>query len=108
MALTACPECQKQVSSAASACPGCGHPMGSAPIPVRIAPPEKEGMGLGAKLGIAALVLVGGFLLFGALLPENVVRANEARRACMEMVKQGLGTEYQCDKIAADIRARKG
>lgn len=27
MALTPCPECGRQVSSQAEACPGCGHPI---------------------------------------------------------------------------------
>lgn len=27
MALIQCPECQREISSAAAACPGCGHPI---------------------------------------------------------------------------------
>lgn len=27
MALVNCPECQRQVSTSATACPGCGHPL---------------------------------------------------------------------------------
>ena len=34
MALINCPDCNRQVSSAASACPGCGHPI----MPGRLAP----------------------------------------------------------------------
>lgn len=35
MPLIACPECARQVSTAATACPGCGHPVGA---PVAVAP----------------------------------------------------------------------
>lgn len=33
MALIACPECQKQVSDAAPACPHCGYPVQGAALP---------------------------------------------------------------------------
>lgn len=35
MSLTACPECSRQISTAAFACPGCGHPAPAAALPPR-------------------------------------------------------------------------
>jgi len=47
MAIVACPECKGQVSSAAAACPHCGHPMTSgfmaSGFPARIAPGPAPG-----------------------------------------------------------------
>ena len=40
MALILCPECEREVSSAAAACPGCGHP---------IATPSVPGLGLASR-----------------------------------------------------------
>jgi len=37
MAIVACPECKGQVSSAASACPHCGHPMAASAVLPRVA-----------------------------------------------------------------------
>lgn len=57
MALITCPECQKEISSAAASCPGCGHPM-MAPAQMAAAPPQAKWSG-----GIAALL---SFLIPGA------------------------------------------
>jgi TM2 domain-containing membrane protein YozV len=36
MALISCPECSKEISSAAVSCPNCGHPMMRAPEPQQV------------------------------------------------------------------------
>lgn len=55
MALTTCTECQKQVSSNATACPHCGNPLGSQPA-------AKEKKSTGSVTWIALiLILVGVF-----------------------------------------------
>lgn len=41
MALVSCPDCSRQVSDVAPACPGCGRPMISAPTPRAAAPPPQ-------------------------------------------------------------------
>ena len=48
--LTKCPACSKQISKAARACPGCGHPMRR---------------GGGAPIGMLRLVLFVAILMFG-------------------------------------------
>lgn len=88
MSLVQCAECGNEVSSAAATCPQCG-------APVR----RKFKWWLWVPLG-----LIAAFLLFGALIPENVSRANAFHRTCMEMLAKGLATNLQCDQIEADIR----
>lgn len=58
MALVTCPECRKEISSAAASCPGCGHPMMASPLslPLAVAPPKWSP-------GVAALL---SFLIPGA------------------------------------------
>lgn len=88
MPLVNCPECGKQVSDAASACPHCGYPLSapspSEPRPARRSTPLEEvrtnrGAGIAlivvVLLGIPAIVvgflagiIPGIFLLFGDLL----------------------------------------
>lgn len=45
MALMTCPDCNRQISSSAPACPNCGRPMKSAPLT-----PEVHGTGEGCFL----------------------------------------------------------
>ena len=54
MALIQCSECQREVSSKAAACPGCG-----APISVK---PVRAGRRGGAWEGVGFLLIVGGML----------------------------------------------
>ena len=42
MALMACPECGRSISTEASACPGCGYPVGNGQVAVIAAPPVVE------------------------------------------------------------------
>ncbi len=60
MALLPCPECQKQVSDQASACPSCGLPLGRKALRRRLAV-------LG---GVVVLALAAGGL-FAALRPPD-------------------------------------
>ena len=54
MALTACPECEREVSDQAQACPGCGHPLAakSAPQEASRAPSR------GRRLSFSAIMLI--------------------------------------------------
>lgn len=38
MALIDCPECKRQISTSAEACPGCGHPNRPGAVPVPVGP----------------------------------------------------------------------
>jgi hypothetical protein len=50
MSLIICPECHKEISSAAASCPGCGHPM-MASVPLVLSAPQPKWSG-----GIAAVL----------------------------------------------------
>ena len=73
MALTTCPECNKEVSSAALACPHCAHPL-KAPKP-STARLVLNGIGLFVGLIIMAVVLV---TVFGKGTPRTEVPAPAA------------------------------
>jgi hypothetical protein len=90
MAMTECPECDKPVSSSAKTCPQCGH---------------KLRMGLFGKLIIGAVLAFCGVMLIGLLIPENVAKANAARRACEnEMVPSGQATLADCERLYLRIK----
>jgi len=55
MALVQCPECKREVSSKASTCPHCGHPIGGA----EGSTPAKKRVGY----GMGCLVLIGLFIV---------------------------------------------
>lgn len=64
--LTDCPECKKQVSDRAAACPHCGHPL--APLPVESAPaPEK------ARAAPVFLILAFAAVLVGLSVPRLLI-----------------------------------
>ena len=75
MAMINCPECQRQVSDQATSCPGCGHPLKTAPAVSRggggVAQTVAPVVGKVAStyfivIGIVAAVLfLGFFLLMG-------------------------------------------
>ncbi len=53
MAMIKCPECTREISDQASACPGCGHPIkGPAPAIVVSAPPAGPSPGVAAVLSL--------------------------------------------------------
>jgi hypothetical protein len=91
MALKSCPECSKEVSSDATRCPHCG---------------KRLKMGLFAKLLLAAVALFVLFMGFGLSIPDNVAKANAARRVCeREFMPKGMATQYDCDKAYDDAKA---
>jgi hypothetical protein len=72
MALISCPECKKQVSTLASACPHCGCPISvsaQAPRPRAVtqeapSPKAGSGFGVGCLILVILALAVGGFLAF--------------------------------------------
>jgi len=74
MALIACPECGKQVSSSAPTCPGCGHPI-ARPVATPVATPvarrrvvvqqePSRGGGSGFIVFVVLLLIIGGGVAF--------------------------------------------
>lgn len=91
MAIITCWECKADVSSTAVSCPRCGA--------ILIAPKKSK-----LKWWVITPVAVfGAFLLYGALIPDNVRHANEFRRVCDEMVKGGLTSRYECERTRSEI-----
>lgn len=84
MALVPCQECGKQISSAATACPTCGHPQTAQPAPDKYPkpqrPPEPEGMGIIPKAIIGAITIFILVLVFDAIRGGDPAAA-ERRRA---------------------------
>lgn len=75
MALIACPECSKEISDQASACPHCGNPLAVVPEP----PPAVESA---ASPGSFLVILGGVAVAVGAFLPwitANTVFATVSR-----------------------------
>lgn len=93
MALTTCPECTHEVSTDATRCPSCG---------------AKLKMGWFGKMVIGVVAIFVGMVIFGAMIPEETARANEARRMCeKELMPKGMATQYDCDKLHHDIKSGK-
>ncbi len=58
MPLTTCPDCNREISTSAAACPGCGRPMAAAtPLASVVAAPEKKKTGCAAWGCLVLLVL---------------------------------------------------
>lgn len=91
MALIACKECNKEISSEAKACPSCGAKV----------PHTKWWLWIPLSLGVA-------FLGYGFSIPEWEARAREERKACEEFVRQLGGTQRQCDTIYENAIRRGG
>lgn len=88
MAIIACPECGKSVSSEAPYCPSCGYPI--KPLP---APAKKTGLwwGLGCLLAVPALFVVIAIvgLLAAIAIPSFVkVRQTSEIQTCITNMRQ--------------------
>jgi hypothetical protein len=91
MALIACKECGKQVSNDAAICPHCG---------------KKLRMGLFAKVAVGVAAVFVAIIIYGLSIPENVAKANAARRVCeKELVPSGAATAYDCEREYDRIKA---
>lgn len=93
MALTKCAECSQEISDKADKCPSCGAP----------AEKKSEGMGMGASMLLGVLVMVGVFLLLGALTRNDETpnqgmtdvsdverKLSAARGACLIVLNEQL------------------
>jgi hypothetical protein len=81
--LISCPECKKQISDHAEACPECGYPLGEAELQEIHKQAEKEqkltnGCGVGCLLVIALLVVIGSFSSGGSSGSSSPARSNSS------------------------------
>lgn len=90
MALIKCPECTADVSDQAKVCPKCGAKLKGSLL---------------KWFFIVPVILVIAFLIFGALIPENVAKANAAWELCRDMYTKGkVLTMHECDQLKDKIR----
>lgn len=71
MPLIKCPECGKEISSAAAACPNCGHPAALVETPRQPATPPPKSNRIGTVQGLLMIVgasVVGCLVMFNAEL----------------------------------------
>lgn len=94
MALTTCPECGKQISGKALACPGCGYP-------VQPQPP-KRATGLWIGLGCLATLLITFCMavIIGLLIwiGVSVKPVDEENTGADETTSQEISWRYACQK----------
>lgn len=110
MALTNCPECTKEVSTAAKTCPHCGFPLPSfrketqpsSPLPPQRsaaqsapaasrAPAVGAGKGCGGCLGITIIVIIV-LAIIGALIPDEPnFKAGKAEGEAFHKIAQDYG-----------------
>jgi hypothetical protein len=87
MAIIACPECGKQVSSRASSCPGCGHPIAARDRepspPVVVVQQPRGGSGGGCVLFIILLII--------AAVAAAATKPDEPRMKQAIVARHGVG-----------------
>lgn len=83
MALVKCPECGRDISTAAAACPGCGAPAGGRSPPKKTRTPDRIGTAI-LLLGGTVLALVTCSSLLGGAgrRTAEVTPGQAARGAC--------------------------
>ncbi len=75
MALTQCPECHKEVSTAAAACPGCGHPIRPTVIqqePAFVSQPPAQSWNPGVA-AVLSLVIPGAGQMYKGQIGNGIV-----------------------------------
>ena len=96
MALMTCPDCGKQISDRACACPGCGYPLCPPPLPPKHATGLWIGLGCLATLlitfGLAAII---GLLIWIGL---SVKPMDEENAGADETVSQAASWRQACQK----------
>lgn len=93
MAMDACKECGKDISSRAPVCPHCG---------------ARLRMHKGWWLLILPAGVLAAFLAIGFSIPDNVASAIAMRETCMTMIGGAIsGRAHECDRIYTDRLNRK-
>ncbi len=93
MSLINCPECQKEVSTDAIACPSCGKSLRK--------PPSVWKWVLGVPVAVLFLMY-----LYGVTMPTAERDALAQRRLCESQIIYGK-SQYECDKLYESVRNRK-
>lgn len=73
MALVSCPECAKQISSAAVNCPGCGHPMLAQPVPTVVVKPPNQPKWNRGIAAVLSLVIPGAGQMYKGQVGNGIV-----------------------------------
>jgi hypothetical protein len=101
MALVICPDCAKEVSPAAVACPNCGHPFAKPTTTPRVIvqdlPPEKDGFPTWAFIPLGILGVV---LLFGLIFWMR--NSDDDQRNVNVRVTQPAGSNTRDTVVRAD------
>ena len=130
MALTACIECDKQISDTAPACPHCGYKALTIAA-VTVAPTQDSGMGFGTLM----MLVLGFFIVLIVVMaglgsagnnssgppgvsntnvgsygkesqPYEAVREEQARQA--ELCKNGYASACETEKLISDLQSSAG
>ena len=102
MALMTCPDCGKQVSDRAYACPGCGHPLCPPPLPPKPATGLWVGLGCLVTLWLTfCLAVIIGLLVWIGISVRPVDEANaEPDAATMQEMSWRQECQKNLDEIA--------
>lgn len=121
MALIACPECGRQVSTQATACPGCGAPVAGAPPLAKpsASPPARSARIwlwiVGVPVGLFVLTMIAGSIRANS--PEGRQRSMERRaiELCWDEQKRKSlepGTQRfvagACERMEEEFRRQHG
>lgn len=77
MALIKCPECEKEVSDKAPACPHCGAPINQAKEKLKKAKKEPKQYGCGTLIVLAVV----GFIIYAAVTPDAPKKPQKPKTA---------------------------
>lgn len=102
MAMRACWECKKEISSHASKCPACG---------AKQAAPSRPGSSIAVVFFVALVVAIGGYLVVRSKDPEYqaMIRDKEVYKLCMESLRQSMGNpiaKAACAEMRSDFWAK--
>jgi len=91
MSLINCPECGKQVSSKAPACPGCGNPISPAPAPAPVKVVTQGGGGGGCGVFFFLLLAAGVAAFVTKPSEQDIQKAVVAKHGALFGIGAGLG-----------------
>lgn len=116
MPLITCPDCGKEISDQAPACPNCARPMGGSRQASRDEPVQSFRMNRGLAANISSLVVVVGIVLAIFVLPRfcavtggNRSRATDAStwsQPAYNLTAISILREYETNEVAADAKFR--
>lgn len=109
MALITCPECGREVSDRASACPHCGFPLSAAspaeadpqpaaePVPAA-KPPKKKTLYVCIAVVAAVVVIFAGVYIYNANARSKYIRSVD--EAAHIMLSGGVTADFMCSQVS--------